>query len=709
MRKKVPVRYQVEACECGAVALSMILAYFGKYRPIEEVRYQCSVSRDGCDAADLVSAAESYGLVAKGFRKTAEDLRSIPCPAILHWDFVHFVVLEGIAGSKVYISDPACGRRKLSFEELKESYTGIVLTFAPGENFKRDKKPHSVSELVRERLFLDRPASLYLILAGLLLIFPGLMIPILTQTFVDTVVLQGDGGAAFVILAAILIVYLYRILFTALRSAVLSKLQKKLSEVTSYRLMHRMLRLKGSFYMQRPAGELSNRTDSNSAVNSFLAGNFSRAVINLAESLFYLGLMLSYSRVLTAIGMAGVAVNVVFSLLIAEPLAGMNLRYMIDQGKLSAALCAGLSVASTMKAHGAEDETALRMIGSYARMTDSDQRLGRARQILGAFPGAISELVRICVIIAGGYFIINGECTTGTLTAFCMMLGTFSASVNDLLALLQSIQGMKANLQRIEDVRRSEEDARFALPEDPEEDRRLSGDVRVENVEFGYDLSDPPIVSGISFHAGPGSRVAIVGTSGCGKSTLGKLVAGLLEPWSGQITLDRPLSELPHGVLTKNLCMVNQNSVILSGTVRDNVTMWNRDYEEHEIFRALQDADALGLIARLPGGLDCRLEEGGANISGGERQKLEIARALLKKPAVLLLDEATSALDAVSEQKVMENIRSRGCTTILIAHRLSTVRDCDLILVLDHGRLAEAGTHEALLASGGIYKTLAEC
>ena len=709
MRKKVPVCYQVETCECGAAALSMILAYYGKYRPMEELRYRCSVTRDGCDAAEIVEAAKFYGLTAKGYRKTAEQLRSIPCPAILHWDFIHFVVLEGIEGSKVYISDPACGRRKLTFEELAESYTGVVLTFSPGESFTRDKKPKSFSGLIRERLFMDNRATAYLVLSGILLIFPGLLIPILTQTFIDTVILQNEVSDAAALLSAILLVYAYRILFTFLRSTVLARLQLKLSLITNHQLMYRMLRLNENFYMQRSAGDLSNRADNNNMVNGFLAGNFSRAVINLAESLFYLGLMLSYSRVLTGIGMIGVLINVVFSLLVAEPLAGMNMKYLIDQGKLTAALCAGLSVASTMKAHGTEDETALRMLNSYARMTDSDQQLGRAQQILSALPGAVSELIRICVIIVGGYYIINGECTTGSLTAFCMMLGSFSASVNGLLAMLQSIQGMKANLQYVEDIMEAESDRRYTIPEDPSGARTLSGEIRVENVEFGYNLTQPPIVSGVSLHAEPGSRIAIAGTSGCGKSTLGKLIAGLLTPWSGEIYFDRPLNEIPQSVLSENLCMINQNAVILSGTVRDNVTLWNRSCTEQEIFRALRDAEAMSLITRLPGGLDYHLEEGGVNLSGGERQKLQIARALLKKPSILLLDEATSALDAITERKIMDHIKCRDCTTIVIAHRLSTVKDSDLILVLDHGKIAEAGSHEQLIANGGIYKTLIEC
>ncbi|MCR4924279.1 MAG: ATP-binding cassette domain-containing protein [Lachnospiraceae bacterium] len=705
-RRKVPTILQVETCECGAVSLAMILAYFGKHVSIEDIRYQCGVTRDGSDAAGMVMAARHYGLEAKGYRKSIENLKEITFPAIVHWDFVHFVVLEGIKGRTYYINDPACGRRKLSLEEFEKAYTGVVLTFEKGEDFVRDKKPKSIPKMVRERLFMDTKATAYIVIAGILLVIPGVVIPMLTQAFIDTIILENDKSMLYEVLSAIALVYGYKILFSFLKSTILAKLQLKLSLITNYQLMYRILRLNGNFYEQRQAGELANRTDNNNQVNSFLAGNFAKALIDLFESFFYLLLMISYSKVLTIIGMAGVLINIIFLFVIAKPLETMNIKYLIDQGKLSASLCAGLSVASTMKANGAEDESAMRMLNSYANTTDSDQRLGRARQILGALPGSISRIVSIVILLVGGIFIMNGDCTTGTLTAFGMLLGSFSESVNDIISMVQSVQTMKANLARVRDIMSADSEIRYMIPDEDFAIRRFSGEITVKDVVYGYNPSMPPTISDINLHVTPGSRLAIVGASGCGKSTLGKIITGLLTPWSGDIVYDCPINEIPQSIFNENVCVINQNAVIFSGTVKDNITFWNKNYSDRDIMEALKCADAVSLIDSLPGGLNYRLEEGGSNLSGGQRQKIQIARAILKNPALILMDEATSALDAITEKRIMENIRCKDCTCVIIAHRLSSIKDADLILVMDKGRIVEQGNHDQLMAYKGMYKEL---
>jgi len=708
-RKRVPSIMQVETCECGAVALAMILSYFGKYRSIEDVRYECGITRDGCDAADIVTAADNYGLKAKGFRKSASELKSITLPAILHWDFIHFVVLEGFGINSVYINDPACGRRKISWSELEDSFTGVVLTFEKKPDFVRERKPKSVSKMIRERLLMDSKATAYISLAGLMLAIPGIAIPMLTQTFIDTVILGKEASLSAGIIAAIALIYIYKIVFTYLKSAVLAKLQLKMSLITNYQLVHRILHLKGNFYEQRQAGELANRTDNNNDVNTFLAGNFAKVLVDILESVFYFGLMFSYSRTLTMIGMAGVALNVLISHFFSRPLENMNTKYLIDQGKLNAYLCAALSVSSTMKANGAEDECAMRMLNNYSRTTGSDQRLGRAQQILGILPGSVSDLISVLIMVMGGYFIINGDCTTGTLAAFIMVLGSLSTSVNDMISMIQSVQTMKANLGRVRDIMYAEPEHRFMISDEDFPVSRLSGEITVSNVEYGYNPSRPPTVSGISLHATPGSHVAIVGASGCGKSTLGKIISGLIEPWSGKVIYDYPIEEIPQSIFSENVCVINQNAVIFSATVKDNVTLWNNNYSDEEVMNALRTADAEDLIESLPGGLNYRLEEGGTNLSGGQRQKIQIARTLLKRPSLLVMDEATSAMDAITEQRIMENIRCSNCTCIIIAHRLSSIKDSDLILVMDNGRIVENGNHMQLLSQNGLYRKLVEC
>lgn len=728
-RTRVPSVFQIEASECGAACLAMVLRHYGCQASMEQVRAACGVSRDGCSAADIVRGGAAFGLKGAGYRKPCDELHAFPTPCIVHWGSNHFVVLEGFVRGCAFINDPASGRRRVPDQEFARLYSGVALYFVPGEGFVRQRGASDLATLVARRLGSQGQTVAYLLAAGMVLVLPGALIPILSQVFIDNVLMRGHAQLAGVVVGALVCAYAFQMAFTYLRARVLGKLKLKLSMMSAAKVLHRFLRMPLTFFEQRYPGELSQRLESNAQVNNFLAGTFSQTVLDIFQACFFLALMLAYSPLLTAAGLAGVALNVALSLAVLTPLSNLAMKQRQDQGRMSGVLCAGMSVISTIKASGAENEYAADVIGHYADTTASEQRLGGTRQILGALPGAVSNLFNVLVLVLGGLLVIEGSCTAGTLVAFCMALASFTQPVNALIAISQKVQVMEADMARIQDILGCQVDPRFAekpaagekpapspaapavsaapAPNPAPSRAPLAGLLAFDQVTFSFSPGAEPVVRDFSLRATPGSQVALVGASGCGKSTVVKLALGLLEPCRGTVSYDGiPLGELAQSQLCCGVAAVNQNATLFSGSVRDNLTLWNADVPDDALWSALEEAAARSFVANLPGGLDFRLDECGRNLSGGQRQQLEIARALLKDPAVLVLDEATSSLDAQTERRVLAAIRRRGCTCLTVAHRLSTVKGCDLIMVMDRGRVAQCGTHEQLFAQDGPYRRL---
>lgn len=699
--------FQIEASECGAACLSMILQYYHCYVPMEELRYECGVSRDGCNAADLLHAASAFGLEGYGYSKSLEEMRNFPVPCILHWNFNHFVVLEGIRGNKVYLNDPALGRRVVTWDEMDQAFTGVVLYFRETPNVKHREKKGKFRFLIRERLNGQKLVMLYLILTGLLLVFPGLALPLLTQIYIDDVVMNGKVNWLFQVLMGLAGVYLFQMLFNWIRADVLAKLRLKLYMLTGYRLLYKLFRLPMQFFDQRYAGELSQRIENNGEVNDFLTGGLSEAVLNVFEALFYLFLLLLYSPVLTGIGMVGIILNILLSAICMKPLENLVMKQRQDQNRLVGVLCAGLSVFSTIKANGAENDYAKDILGYYAETTESEQRMGRTQQILNAFPDSVSNMFQIVILMTGVSLVIRGECTAGMLTAFCQLLAAFTAPVNELIGFSQKIQMMKANMTSVADIEEAMEDPGFQKEDREELCLALTGSIEVRNVTYAYGPQLRPVVNRISFKVSPGSRIGVTGVSGCGKSTMVRLLSGLLYPKEGEVRYDGiPLLELSGATVRGNIAVVGQSSFFFSGSIRENLTFGNEACQEKQMVESLKDAEAYGMVNALPGGMEYHLEEGAKNLSGGQRQKLQIARALLKDPAILIMDEATSAMDPVTEANIMQNISRRNCTCIIVAHRISAIRNCDMILVLDQGQIVQSGTHDKLMKESGIYQEL---
>lgn len=703
---KTPTVYQMEATECGAASLSMIFAYFGKHIPLEQMRIETGVSRDGCNAGNIMRAAKKYGFECHGYRKELAGLKELQPPCIIHWNFNHFVVFEGFKGKYAYINDPAIGRRKLAIEELDDAFTGVVLTFKPTENFVKEKKKSTLIDFIKTRLKGQYSTIFQLLFVGLLLIFPGLLISVLSQVFMDDVLVAGnvDWFTALIIFMAGTLILQAGLTFY--RDAVLVKLQKKMVLLSARDFLNNMFRLPISFFDQRYVGDLSGRVNNNSNVSNFLAGELAETVLNIFVAVFYLVLLMIYSPLLTLIAICSVAVNLVVMKITSNLIANSSIKLQQDCGKLAGAVCAGLSITSTLKASGAESEYVSRILGYNAKTISLEQQLSKNQSIINAIPDAVKMLADVLLLLVGGSLVIKGKMTIGMLIAFTTLFGSFSEPIDKLVGFAKNIQTTKADINRVEDILKYSIDDKFdETIEKKQVKNKLDGSVEMKNIAFGYSRLKPPIVSDFSFKINTGSSVAFVGSSGCGKSTVSKIVSGLYSPWDGQLLFDGiPAKEIPNEILNASVSTVSQSITLFSGSVRDNLTMWNSNIAESDMIAAAKDACIHDIISQKPGGYDFKLTEGASNLSGGQRQRLEIARALVTNPTVLIMDEATSALDPVVEKKIVDNIKRRGCTCVIVAHRLSAIRDCDQIIVLNKGKIVQRGTHDELATVDGHYK-----
>lgn len=601
---KAPTVFQMEARECGAASLSMVLAYYGLYVPLEQVRVEAGVSRDGSNAGNLLRAARSLGLEAKGYRMDLKGLLNTQPPCVIHWNFNHFVVYEGRKGKWCYINDPAAGRRRLSQAELDEAFTGIALSFRRKEGVPRQKNTRTIAHFLRERLRGQYQELAALAALGLLLVVPGVLVP-------------------------------------------------------------------------------------------------------LFSALFYLILLLLYSPLLTLIGAAALAIDLLAVRCSASAVANSAIRMQQDEGKMIGVIYAGLGISSTLKASGVESEYINRVEGHYAKTIRMEQRLGRLQGVLGAVSPVTSQLASVLVLLFGCVEILRGQMTVGMLVAFTGLMGGFTSPVEQLAGFTRRIQEMKSSMGQVQDIMEYGQDEVYEEGEQRAMTEKLSGQVELRGVAFGYSRLAPPLIQDFSFTLPCGSSIALVGASGCGKSTVSKLISGLYLPWQGQVLFDGvPSQEIPRDVKFASIATVSQDIRLFSGTIRDNLTLWNQSVLEEDIIRAAKDACVHDIITKKPGAYEYLLSEGGKNLSGGQRQRLEIARALASNPTILVLDEATSALDPETEKEILDNIKRRGCTCVMVAHRLSAIRDCDEILVMEEGKIVQRGSHQSLMAQEGHYQRL---
>ena len=709
---KVPVIMQMEALECGAACLTMVLAYYEKWVPLEKVRVDCGVSRDGSNAGNVLKAARYYGLEADGYKLEVQTLMEhATFPCIIHWNFNHFVVLDGFKGKKAILNDPARGRVEVTMEEFDESFTGICLLFSPGESFVPEGRPKSVLAFAAKRLKGAEPAIVFVVLTTVISSLFGIISPGFYQVFMDRLLTGRNPNWAFPFLVLLSIFTALQIFVSWINVVYSMRINGKLAIVGNSSFMWKILRLPMEFFSQRMAGDIQSRQNSNTEVASNLVNTFAPLALNTAMMFFYLVIMIRMSIPMTIVGMVSVLINALFSRYISEKRINVARVQVRDSGKLTGTTIAGIEMIESIKASGSETGFFGRWAGYQASVNTQDVKFSQMNEYLGLLPQIVSTVTDVLVLCMGIALAMRGQFTPGMISQFGIYMKQFLAPADQLIATGQTIQELRTEMERIEDVMeyRTDELADNEVSADAGDVSfaKLSGRVEMRDVTFGYSPLGRPLIQNFSMTLEPGRSIAFVGASGSGKSTLAKLLSGLYKPWSGEILFDgKPIIDIDKAVFRGSLAVVDQDITLFEDTIANNIKMWDTTIENYEMILAARDAQIHDKILEREGGYEYRIRENGSDFSGGERQRLEIARVLAQDPTIVIMDEATSALDARTEYNVVKSIRDRGVTTIVIAHRLSTIRDCDEIIVMDHGLVTERGTHEELIALGGMYTDL---
>ncbi len=709
---KVPFIMQMEALECGAASLAMVLAYYDKWIPLEQVRRDCGVSRDGSNALNVMRAARNYGLNANGYRYEPDYLRdngTFPC--IAHWEFNHFVVVNGFKNGKVYLNDPAKGTVTVSMEEFDEKFTGLCVLFSPSENFEPGGKQRSTLDFARTRLVGCGIAIAFVITTNIISSLIGVINPVFSRIFMDRLLTGKDLSWHIPFIIVMSVFGFIQILSQFISTIYSRRIDGKMSIYGTTSYMWKVLNLPMDFFSQRYAGDILSRRAGNATISNSLIYTFAPLALNAFMMVFYLVVMLKNSVILTMIGISSIVINMLISRIISAKRVNIARIQMRDSGKLSSCTTAGIEMIETIKSSGAEDGYFQKWAGYQASVNTQKVKFARLNQYLGSIPSLVSAFTNTLVLAMGVYLVINGKFTLGMITAFQGFLASFSAPASTFISTGQTLQELRTDMERIEDVMQYPDDESGACRNLREEGsyKKLRGNVEMKNITFGYSKLAEPLIKDFSLKLEPGRRVAFVGESGCGKSTLAKLLSGLYSPWEGEILFDGiPMKDIDRSVFTGSLAVVDQDIIMFEDTISSNIKMWDESIKDFEVIAAARDAQIHEDIVARDNGYEHKMIEGGKDFSGGQRQRMEIARVLAQDPTIVILDEATSALDARTEYDVVNAIKERGITCIVIAHRLSTIRDCDEIIVLSHGVVVDRGKHEELYAKGGYYRELVQ-
>jgi NHLM bacteriocin system ABC transporter peptidase/ATP-binding protein len=708
----------MEAAECGAACLGAVLAYFGRWVSMESLRTACGVNRDGASAADIVTAGKDYGLRITGWRKEVRELVDMPMPAILFWEFNHFVVLEGITRGRFYINDPANGRRWVGDETFDQSFTGIVLQVERTPEFRTGGTAPGVVRSLWPWLRDVKAPLAFVALCGFLLALPGLAVPILLSLFIDHALASPERSWGLTLTVSVMLAAGLVFVLTWLQQTTLRRLAIRLSVVHAERLLSRLLRLPAQYFSHRFAGDLASRVQLIDSIGGNSARQCVGVMIELVMSVLFVALMLFYDPLLAAVVATLASVQVGLMLVLSRLRADETHQVRREQALLFGIGTSGLRSMDNLRATASEDDFFGRWAGYQAKELVARQRFMELGYVITALPRLFLFLGLAAVLGLGGWRVMSGDMSLGVLMGFYVVAGNFLLPIGRFVQFADSFQMLEADLQRVEDVMDAEEDPALRGQDESNSTTvatlngmlRLAGRVELRNVTFGYQTNRPPLIENLNLIIEPGQRVAIIGPTGSGKSTLLKLATGEYAPWAGEILFDNvPIGEVPRAVLTSSLAAVDQHIFLFAASVRDNITLWNPAVPDHQLVAACNDTLIHDEIMSRPSGYESLLQEGGRNLSGGERQRLEISRALVNNPSVLILDEATSTLDALTEVHIDDALRRRGCTCLIVAHRLSTIRDCDLILVMNQGREVQRGIHDTLIKDpNGLYAELVQ-
>lgn len=706
-RVRVPSMLQIEAAECGAASMAMVLAHHGRWLTMEAAREACGVSRDGSKASNILKAARRFGFEAKGFRKEIADLAAMAMPVIIHWNFDHFLVLEGIEKGRAFLNDPAWGPRIVTVDELDDAFTGVVMTIVPGPAFEPGGERPKLWRIALSRLEGLRSEVRFILLSAAALVLPGIALSAFARVFVDDVLVDGQTSWLRPLLIGMLLTAMLRGALTYVQQHMLVRLETRIGIVGASRFMWHILRLPISFFGARHPGDIAQRIAANERIARLLSRELAQTAANVFTSVFLGIVLLLYDPILGATTVFLLMPNIWLVRYAARVQEQHSQRQLSEQIKLSAASIGALQAMETLKASALEDQAFGRWAGFQTNLLGVKSELGQIEVLLTVGPILLSTLTGVAVIGIGALRVLDGSMTVGALVAFQTLAASFSAPIAELIGLSTQVQAIKADLLRVEDAYSNGADPAIDVPLTDRLLARSRGALDIEGLAFGYNPLEPAMIADFNLRLEPGSRVALVGGSGSGKSTVARLIGGLLKPWNGQILLDgRPIGDIPAIERAGIMGVVDQEIFLFEGSIRDNLTLWDPTIAEAALTAALEDAAIFADVARRPLGIDARVEEGGTNFSGGQRQRLEIARALAGNPALLILDEATAALDATTEKMIDDNLRRRGTTCLIVAHRLSTVRDCDEIIVMRRGRIVERGDHDSLMGMAGEYARL---
>lgn len=709
---KVPIVMQLEAVECGAACLAMLAAYYGKWIPLEIVRRDCGVSRDGVKSSNIEKVARNYGFEANGWHyndsKSLKENAEFPC--IIHWNFNHFVVLNGFTKKYALINDPARGTLKIPIQEFDKSFTGVCITIKPGENFKPEGKPKSIFSFVKKRLKGASAAIIFMAMVSIIVSLFEAINPMMSKIFMDKILSANNKEWLYPFIAILTCLGILQLSAMFVRSVTSLKINAKLSVIGNVSYMWKILRLPMEFFSQRRIGEIQMRQAANASIAETLVNTFAPLLINSFMMIFYIAMMFKYSVLLSCIGLLSILLNALLSFIISKKRLNTIRVRMMNMGKFHSSTIAGIKMIDTIKANGAENGFFQRWAGYQAAANTSMETMTKLQANLGRFPEFLMSINNLVITSIGVFLTIHNEFTLGMIMTFNGLMTALMAPARTIIEAGQTLQEMRSDMERIEDVMEYPVDVNCRLnniDNNEIEYTKLSGNVELKNVTFGYSSLEEPLIRNFSMSIKQGGSVALVGATGCGKSTISKLITGLYTQWEGEILFDgKKISEIDRNVFTGSVAVVDQDIVIFEDTIAANIKLWDNSIEDFEMILAAKDAQLHNDIMIRDGGYYCKLADGGRDLSGGQRQRLEIARVLAQDPTIIILDEATSALDAKTEFEVVQAIKNRGVTTIVIAHRLSTIRDCDEIIVIDKGVIAERGTHDELMAKNGIYTHL---
>ncbi len=707
---KVPVVMQLEALECGAACLCMILAYYGKWIPLEKVRSDCGVSRDGSNARYIKKAAEGYGLKTKAYKSEVEALKksgSFPC--IIHWDFNHFVVLNGFKGNKAYINDPARGICDVPMEVFNTGFTGVCLMFEPTESFVPSGHQRSMLDFTKKRLKGAGVAVAFAIIMAVISALLGIINPAFSRIFIDRLLTSKNPEWLVPFILILLAFSIVQVVVSAVQAIYMLRINGKMATVGSSSFMWKILRLPLDFFSQRMSGDIQGRQQSNETIANTLINTFAPLGLNTIMLVFYLVVMIRYSWILTIIGIASLIINAAVSMVISKKRVNISRVSMRDRANLASLTVSGIEMIETIKASGAEKGFYNKWSGYQANLNNQEVKMAEIDGYIGGIPALISTIADSAVLIVGVYLTMQGQFTVGMIMAFQGFLSSFMMPAMSFINVGQTIQEMRTSMERVTDVLEYREDNIFKDEKllDGVEYSKLTGKIEINNVTFGYSKYGQPAVKDFSMKLEPGKSVAIVGGSGCGKSTMSKLISGLYKPWEGEILFDgKPINQIPKTVFKASLAVVDQEIILFEDTIANNIKMCDSSIEDYEVILAARDAKLHDDIMKRPDGYRHKLIEGGKDFSGGQRQRIEIARVLAQDPTIIIMDEATSALDAKTEHGVVQSVKNRGIACVVIAHRLSTIRSCDEIIVMEKGEIVARGTHDELMKNSSVYQEL---